>query len=603
MPSSSDRPPEPPDVSGPDPADASDPIGPEDGIHESSGVYESDDGIYDEDPEDTAAGAWRLSKLNMGLLCLSVVSLSAALYISPAGSDVREKVQAALPGSTTGLAVTDPTATSSATPSSTATPGGSVALAADRLLHPLGSGTSARGGPSNTGTAAGTYRGGPGISGVSALSPWTTGGYRSGGSRGGAGHGWSTTPTPRPPGAIPTSRPSPSAPTPSVAAEQLTKCYQFTWQQDAQRVYLSNLSDPYGLDAEPGPHDGDGLACSELPVDATRAASVPAAAYAPPKPSVATKRALVTPDQDYFGFLQDGLPGDTAAIAGLAARAGKAPSTTGWFASFDTPYRADLVRKAWTHGSLPVVTWMPTDEGSGTSYSLSSIIDGTHDRYLRRFAGDVVREGLPVSLRFGHEMNGSWYGWSAGRADYNNTPAKYVAAWRHVWQVFDDVGATDEVIWLWSPGRADNLRPSATNGLTTLGEDYPGDAYVDWVGASVYLRTSSTGPSYAASFAKTVTALEAVTDKPIFFAETAAAQTDLGVDRTDLKVAWIENVLGHFASDRRVVGFLWFNNVAATVINGVEVTNDWRFDATETTRNAFRRVIDNPAFAEGVPLD
>ena len=85
MPSSSDRPPEPPDVSGPDPADASDPFGPEDGIHESSGVYESDDGIYDEDPEDTAAGAWRLSKLNMGLLCLSVVSLSAALYISPAG--------------------------------------------------------------------------------------------------------------------------------------------------------------------------------------------------------------------------------------------------------------------------------------------------------------------------------------------------------------------------------------------------------------------------------------------------------------------------------------------------------------------------------------
>ena len=101
---------------------------------------------------------------------------------------------------------------------------------------------------------------------------------------------------------------------------------------------------------------------------------------------------------------------------------------------------------------------MPTDEGSGTSDSLSSIIDGTHDRYLRRFAGDVVREGLPVSLAFGHEMNGSW---SAGRADYNNTPAKFVAAWRHVWQMFDDVGATDEVIGLWSPGRADNLRPSA----------------------------------------------------------------------------------------------------------------------------------------------
>lgn len=486
MPSSSDRPPEPPEESAPDTSgseDLSQPIGPEDGIHESSGVYESDDGIYDEDPEDTAGGAWRLSRLNMGLLCLSVVSLSAALYISPAGSDVRQKVEEALPGGTVGRAVTDPSATSSATPSSTATgaatPEASVALAAERLFDKVGSSTPTRAGTSG----ASTYGGGSGINGASALSPSRTGGYQSGGSGTPTLYGPPSTPTTRPPAAIPTvpapstpptpspsarptpSPPTPSTPAPSAAAEQLTKCYQFTWQQDAQRVYLLNLSDPYGLDADPGPHDGDGLACSELPVDATRAASAPVAAYAPPRPGVATKRALVTPDQDYFGFLQDGLPGDTAAIAGLAARAGKAPSTTGWFASFDTPYRADLVRKAWTHGSLPVVTWMPTDEGSGTSYSLGSIVDGTHDRYLRRFAGDVVREGLPVSLRFGHEMNGSWYGWSAGRADFNNTPAKYVAAWRHIWQVFDDVGATDEVIWLWSPGRVDNLRPSATNGL------------------------------------------------------------------------------------------------------------------------------------------
>jgi mannan endo-1,4-beta-mannosidase len=606
MPSSSDFPRQPDGRRTPEPIELSEPAGPVDpgdGIHESNGVYESDDGIYDDDPDDTTGGGWRLSRLNMGLLCLSVASLSAALYISPAGSDVRDKVQGSLPDSAITRAITNPGSTGTPTPTGSPKAGPSAAARpATGGTTPLGSGSPAR---------AGTTSGGSGtrsISGVSALSPLTTGGYQytgSGGGRGSGGWGGSggsgTHPT-RPPSSHPTPTPS-TAPTPGVAAEQLTKCYQFKWQQDAQKVYVQNLSDPYGLDADPGPNDGDGLACSELPVDPSRPASAPAAAYSPPKPSVAAKRSLLRPAKDYFGFQQDGVPGDTAAVEGLAARAGKAPSTTGWFQSFDTAYRGDLVRKSWERGALPVITWMPVDEGSGTSYSLTSIIAGTHDRYLRRYAGDVVREGLPVSLRFAHEMNGSWYGWSAGRADYNNSPAKYIEAWRHVWQIFDDVGATDEVIWLWSPSRVDNLNPSPTNGLTPLASDYPGDAYVDWIGASVYLRQASTGPSYAASFAKTVAALEAVTDKPIFFGETAAVQSDLGVDRTTLKVQWIENVLGQFAADDQVIGFLWFNNVAATVVNGVEVTNDWRFDANEATRNAFRRVVADPAFAEGVPLD
>ncbi|HYO38828.1 MAG TPA: glycosyl hydrolase, partial [Nocardioidaceae bacterium] len=388
-----------------------------------------------------------------------------------------------------------------------------------------------------------------------------------------------------------------------TTGQRRTQCYQFTSQQDAQRYYLSNLSDPYGLDADPGPQDGDGLACTELPVDPDQPASTPVAAYSPPKPSVATKKALLAPNRDYFGFLQDGVPGDTAMVDRLAARAGKAPSTTGWFTTFDEPYRADLVRRSWSRGALPVITWMPTERGSGTSYSLSSIIAGAHDRYLRRFAAEVVREGLPVSLRFAHEMNGSWYPWSAGRTDYNNSPAKYVAAWRHVWQVFDDAGATDNVIWLWSPGRVDNLKPSATNGLTTFAEDYPGNAYVDWVGATVYLRKASVGPTYAASFAKTVADLEGVTDKPIFFGETGAVQTDQGVDRTALKATWITNVLGQFAADDRVVGFLWFNNVAATEVNGVQVHNDWRFDASRATQDAFRKAVASPHFAEGMASD
>lgn len=610
----------PVDPAGSGPDSPSDPAGHEDGIYESSGVYESDDGIYDEDPEDSSGGGWRLSRLNVGLLTLSVAALSAALYISPAGSDVRQQVQEALPGSTVSKIVADPTpsATPSSTATSLATPGAGASASLPGASsgsgpNPLGSGTSAAGGTSGTGSA----------SGVSALSPNTSSEDGQEGQEGqdrqgsGSGAGTSTTPSPltqptaKPkPTVKPTSTPTvkttpkptpkPAAPTPTTPA--FTKCYQFTWQQDAQRAYQENLSDPYGLDADPGPNDGDGLACTELPVDAARAPSTPAGAYSPPKPTAANKRALVTPTKDYFGFLQNGVPGDTAAVEKLTEQAGKAPSTTGWFSSFDQPYRGDLVEKSWSRGALPVVTWMPTDAANTDTYSLTSIINGTHDRYLRRYAGDVVREGLPVSLRFGHEMNGNWYGWSAGRADFNNTPTKYVEAWKHIWQVFDDVGATDDVIWLWSPGRVDNLKPGVS-GVTTLAQDYPGDAYVDWVGASVYLRKANVGPTYEASFAKTVNELKAVTDKPIFFGEIGAAQTDGAVDQTALKTAWVQNVLASFVADQQVVGFLWFNNVAATVINGESVTNDWRFDASPATQDAFKLVVDSQAFAEGMAPD
>ena len=46
---------------------------------------------------------------------------------------------------------------------------------------------------------------------------------------------------------------------------------------------------------------------------------------------------------------------------------------------------------------------------------------------------------------FGHEMNGTWYSWG-----YEHVPAAvFVAAWRHIVNVFRAVGATN-VTWMWT---------------------------------------------------------------------------------------------------------------------------------------------------------
>ena len=73
-------------------------------------------------------------------------------------------------------------------------------------------------------------------------------------------------------------------------------------------------------------------------------------------------------------------------------------------------------------------------------------------------------------IRFGHEMNGDWYGWSG-------QPAAYVAAWRHVVSVFRGEGAAN-VKWVWSP--------NVDNGDYPFARYFPGDSWVDYVALDGY---------------------------------------------------------------------------------------------------------------------
>ncbi len=380
-------------------------------------------------------------------------------------------------------------------------------------------------------------------------------------------------------------------------------CYQFKYQQDAQAAYLANLSDPYGLDGAPGPNNGDGLACTGIPNDPARPVSTPVDAYTPPPASPAEKSSLAFPTLDYFGVTQNGLPGSTPQLTTIDNELGKAPSSIGYFTTWDQPFNPSQVVTAWRSGALPVMTWM-SKSASGTNdsaYSFTNILAGNLDAYLYKFAGDIVRTNLPLVIRFDHEMNGTWYPWSAGMTLYNNSSAKYIAVWRYVWNIFQKVGANSDVIWDWSPSRVDTLNPAST-GVTQLSADYPGDSYVDWVGATVYWRHSSVATDYVTNFGKTISQIRAITNKPMFFAEIGAIQTDNNVDETANKEAWIKNTIAGFLADPSIVGFSWFDNVASTP-DAQSVTNDWRFESSAGVLAEFKNDISQSAFASGIVPD
>lgn len=105
----------------------------------------------------------------------------------------------------------------------------------------------------------------------------------------------------------------------------------------------------------------------------------------------------------------------------------------------------------------------------------AAIAAGEKDAYIRSFAESIAKSGLKVYVRYAHEMNGDWYPWS-------RDPAKYVAAWRRVVDIFREVGA-DNAVFVYS------INPSVFEPVAgweaNVKRYWPGDDYVDLLGATM----------------------------------------------------------------------------------------------------------------------
>ncbi len=378
-------------------------------------------------------------------------------------------------------------------------------------------------------------------------------------------------------------------------------CSDYPWQQDAQARYILDLSDPYGLDGEPGGLNDDGIACSLLPVDPARPASVPVGAKPPPPPpppepmpETPTMQALLAPATNYFGVSTPQAPYDFKDYQIFAAAARKLPNMNEFFVGWDHAFPGNQVVSLWRRGALPIISWEPratvnpvgpdSDNTVAAGYTLASIINGDHDAYIDEFATKVRDLDLPVAIRFAHEMNGNWFPWS--EETNGNSRGEYVQAWRHVHDRFTALGATN-VIWIWSPNVI-TARPSVR-----LAPLYPGDDYVDWMGIVGYYRRvyyDSNGnpkaPTFDNTYSETLAELRTVASKPIVLTEVGA--TEIGGN----KPAWITSLFQGMADNPDVIGFVWFDHS----VNGT----DWRIESSTAASTAFATGVANPRYGSGV---
>ena len=187
-------------------------------------------------------------------------------------------------------------------------------------------------------------------------------------------------------------------------------------------------------------------------------------------------------------------------------------------------------------GAIPVFNWaaqsIPT-KASEPAFRLRQITKGRYDDFIRNFAEDAAEWGHPFFLRFNWEMNGFWFPWSPGVN--HNTAHDFIASWRHVHDIFQEVGATNAT-WVWCPN------VDFTRKLTPLKDVYPGNRYVDWTCLDGFNwgKTANSGGwmSFDQIFRSTYKRLvRLVPRKPMMIGETGSEE------RGGSKANWIRKTL------------------------------------------------------------
>ncbi len=283
----------------------------------------------------------------------------------------------------------------------------------------------------------------------------------------------------------------------------------------------------------------------------------------PERDETEPRRKLLPPTRGvYLGVSNHELVAEDGAIRRWERANGVAPVIVNWYQQWlsgERRFRPEWARRVARGGAVPMITWEPWSAPLGERHtpiqpdiSLARIAAGDHDAYIRAWARDIAAYGQPVLIRLMHEMNGNWYPW--GVHINGNTPADYVAAWRHVHRVFDRAGA-DNVSWVWSINNLERIE----------GEDhdiaayYPGGPFVDWVSTSGF----NWGEAYSWSNWRTADPLyrdtyEALTafDRPIMISEIGT--TDIGGDAR----VWIRQTFQRLrAGYPKLRAVLWYDDI------------------------------------------
>ncbi len=230
------------------------------------------------------------------------------------------------------------------------------------------------------------------------------------------------------------------------------------------------------------------------------------------------------------------------------------------FKSFTKNLNMSVYEWHMNEGRDLLLTWNGTNA--------SSILDGTHDAWIRHHAQELQTLPGTVKLRFWHEPDVSYkVSWIDG------DPQNYIDAWMYVRGIFVEEGAVENIEWVWCP--------TAWNWEQQGALFYPGDDNVDWICADGYSGMNLSKP--LDPIADEFTAFQAWADqhptKPILIAEFGATERDPG-DRA----AWVQGIPSWVNASPNIRAVVYFDYDKRS-----EQPWDWRL---RTEPDAWQAMLD-----------
>lgn len=268
---------------------------------------------------------------------------------------------------------------------------------------------------------------------------------------------------------------------------------------------------------------------------------------------------LSVPVSPLVGVYEPGAPGSWSGISEFTAATSVKPEIVVYYSPWSSPFSASFAQTASDHDACVLVQLEPK------GVTLASIAAGGSDSYLRSFADDVVAFGRPVILSFGHEMNGTWYSWGY----HHTSPLTFVAAWRHIVQVFRAAGAAN-VTWLWTVN-------SIVGAASSLSQWWPGAAWVNWIGIDGYYFRAT--DSFGSVFGSTIAVIRTFSSAPLLIAETAVGTTPNRESQIDALFAGVRA--------QRLVGVVWFDEAQHAGL----YHQDWRLEDDPSALAAFTAAV------------
>ncbi|KAJ3063015.1 hypothetical protein HDU98_001117 [Podochytrium sp. JEL0797] len=233
--------------------------------------------------------------------------------------------------------------------------------------------------------------------------------------------------------------------------------------------------------------------------------------------------------------------------------------------------------------------------------------------------------GVPIYMRWAHEMNGDWYPWG-------NTPTAFIASFRQFTTIMREY--TNMTAMVWAPNSGidypfigGGARPSPApggvdfavldtnnDGVIDIYDDpytpfYPGDDVVDWVGLSLYYYPYCTNncPLPSNSFTAELTSIghpstplvnaaawnnvhnfyanfAQARNKPMMLPETGSPYIHEWANRTGaateltIKQSWWNQLVSPatIANFPQLKLFVQFEEQKPLAVNGVPALRDWR---------------------------